>query len=70
MLFGDNPMEPVVAPREFMEKAIYCIRDHNTLAGVVLLDQDTIDKFLNDNETKNNTKIEVKPPDNNSGESD
>ena len=70
MLFGYNPMEPVVAPREFMEKAIYCIRDHNTLAGVVLLDQDTIDKFLNDNETKNNTKIEVKPPDNNSGESD
>ena len=69
-LFKDNPMDPKVAAAEFMEKAIACIKDHNTLSGLVVLDPDTLDKFLNDNETKNDTKIEVKPPDNNSGESD
>ena len=70
MLSKDNPRAPTVAPREFMQKAVECMREHNTLTGLVLLDEAMIDKFLNDNETKNDTKIEVKPPDNNSGKSD
>ena len=70
MLSKDNPSAPVVAPKEFMQKAVLCIKDHNTLTGLVVLDPKMLDEFLNDNETKNDTKIEVKPPDNNSGKSD
>ena len=70
MLSKDNPLAPTVAPKEFMQKAVLCIKDHNTLAGLVVLDPKMLDDFLNDNETKNDKKIEVKPPDNNSGESD
>ena len=70
MLSKDNPLAPIVAPKEFMQKAVLCIKDHNTLAGLVVLDPNMINDFLNDNETKNDIKIEVKPPDNNSGKSD
>ena len=70
MLSKDNPLAPTVAPKQFMQKAVECIRDHNTLAGLVVLDPKMLNEFLNDNETKNDTKIEVKPPDNNSGKSD
>jgi len=70
MLSKDNPLAPIVAPREFMQKAVECIKDHNTLAGLVVLDPKMLEDFLNDNETKNDTKIEVKPPDNDSGKSD
>ncbi len=70
MLSKDNPLAPTVAPKEFMQKAVLCIKDHNTLAGLVVLDPKMLDDFLNDNETKNDTKMEVKPPDNNSGKSD
>ena len=70
MLSKDNPLAPTVAPKQFMQKAVECIRDHKTLAGLVVLDPKMLNEFLNDNETKNDTKIEVKPPDNNSGKSD
>ena len=70
MLSNDNPLAPIVAPKEFMQKAILCIKDHDTLAGLVVLDPNMINDFLNDNETKVDKKIEVKPPDNNSGKSD
>ena len=70
MLSKDNPLAPTVAPTEFMQKAVSCIKEHNTLAGLVVIDPDMLKQFLNDNETKNDTKIEVKPPDNNSGKSD
>ena len=70
MLSKDNPLAPVVAPREFMQKAVECIKDHDTLAGLVVLDPNMINDFLNDNETIVDKKIEVKPPDNNSGKSD
>jgi len=76
MLGKDDPMNPRMLPNKFMEHAIKCIKEHNTLSGLVVLDQDSINMFSEklkkqkDNETKNDTKIEVKPPDNNSGESD
>jgi hypothetical protein len=70
MLSKENPLAPIVAPREFMEKAVLCLKEHNTLTGLIVLDPNMLDEFLNDNETKNDTKIEVKPPDNNSGKSD
>jgi len=70
MLSKDNPLAPTIAPKQFMQKAVECIRDHKTLAGLVVLDPKMLNEFLNDNETKNDTKIEVKPPDNNSGKSD
>jgi hypothetical protein len=59
-----------------MQKALQCIKEHNTLSGLIILDQESLNMFgeklkeLTDNETKNDTKIEVKPPDNNSGKSD
>ena len=52
-----------------MQKAVLCIKEHNTLTGLVALDPDKLDQFLNDNETKNDIQIEV-PPDANSGKSD
>ena len=51
MLSKDNPLAPIVAPREFMQKAVECIKDHDTLAGLVVLDPKMLDEFLNDNET-------------------
>ena len=51
MLSKDNPLAPTVAPKQFMQKAVECIRDHNTLAGLVVLDPKMLDEFLNDNET-------------------
>ena len=72
----DNPMNPRILPNKFMEKALQCIKEHNTLSGLVVLDQESLDMFgeklkkQKDNETKNDTKIEVKPPDDNSGKSD
>ena len=69
MLSKENPLAPTVAPKEFMQKAVLCIKEHNTLTGLVALDPDMLDQFLNDNETKNDIQIEV-PPDANSGKSD
>jgi len=70
MLKGDNPLMPKFLPELFMKKALQCIKEHNTLSGLVVIDPNMINQFFNDNETKNDTKIEVKPPDNNSGKSD
>ena len=70
MLSKDNPSAPVVAPKEFMQKAVLCIKEHNPLTGLVALDPDMLDQFLNDNETKIDKKIKVEAPDNNSGKLD
>ena len=54
----DNPMNPRILPNKFMTKAIQCIQEHNTLSGLVVLDQKSIDMFgekinkQKDNETK------------------
>jgi len=72
MLGGDDPMNPQFLPRLFMTTAIECIKEYNTLYGLIQLDPNfNMDDLLNqDNETKNDTKIEVEAPDNNSGKSD
>ena len=81
MLKGDDPLMPKFLPELFMKKALECIKEHNTLFGLVVLDPNLdVDNLINkaqnyldlkkDNETKNDTQIEVKPPDNNSGKSD
>ena len=72
LLGKDDPMNPQFLPKLFMTTAVECIKEHNTLFGLVVLDPSfNIDDVLKiDNETKNDTKIEVKPPDNNSGTSD
>jgi hypothetical protein len=68
MLSKDNPSAPVVAPKEFMQKAVMCLKEHNTLTGLVVLDEDMLDKFLNDNETS--TRKQKEETDNGSGTSD
>ena len=72
MLGGEDPMKPEFLPRLFMTTAIECIKEYNTLYGLIQLDPNfNMDDLLNqDNETKNDTKIEVEVPDNNSGKSD
>jgi uncharacterized membrane-anchored protein YhcB (DUF1043 family) len=67
MLSKDNPLAPIVAPKEFMQKAVLCIKDHNTLTGLVVLDPKMLDEFLNDNETSTRKQ---KESDNGSGTSD
>ena len=75
MIGKDNPMNPQILPRKFMQKALQCIKEHNTLSGLIILDQESIDMYgekikeQKDNETKNDIQIEV-PPDANSGKSD
>jgi len=71
MLSKDNPLAPTVAPREFMTKAIMCIKEHNTLQGLVTLQgaEESL-KFLDklhDNETITRKQEES---DNGSGTSD
>ncbi len=73
MLGKDDPMNPRVLPNKFMEKAVQCIKEHNTLAGLVVLDPNfNMNKMLEqkDNETKSDKKIKVETPDNNSGKLD
>jgi hypothetical protein len=67
MLSKDNPSAPVVAPKEFMQKAVMCLKEHNTLTGLVVLDPKMLDEFLNDNETSTRKQEES---DNGSGTSD
>jgi len=75
MIGKDNPMNPQLLPNKFMQKALQCIKEHNTLAGLVVLDQESLNMFgeklkeQKDNETKIEQKIEVLP-DANSGKSD
>jgi len=73
MLFKDDPLAPSVAPREFMEKAIMCIKEHNTLQGLVIVQgmEESLKKFLespSDNETI--TRKQQEESDNGSGTSD
>ena len=70
MISKDNPANPRILPNKFMEKAIMCIKEHKTLDGLVELDPNMIDEFLNGNETQIDKKIEDRPPDDNSGKSD
>jgi hypothetical protein len=75
MIDGEDPMMPKFLPDLFMRTAVECIKEHKTLYGLIQLDpnfniDDVLKKEKKDNETKNDTKIEVKPPDNNSGKSD
>ena len=73
MLGKDDPMNPRMLPNKFMEKAVQCIKEHNTLAGLVVLDPNfNLNKMLEqkDNETKIDKKIKVETPDNNSGKLD
>ena len=82
LLSKDNPLAPKVAPREFMIKAIMCIKDHNTLDGLVVLEgiEESLKDLLkqqSDNETTiiggyklSKDKKQIEGPDNGSGESD
>ena len=73
MLSTDDPLNPRLLPNKFMEKAVMCIKEHDTLSGLIVLDPnfnlDDIDINQKDNETKNDIQIET-PPDANSGKSD
>ena len=72
MIDGEDPMMPKFLPELFMRTAVECIKEHKTLYGLIQLDPNfNIDDVLKkDNETKIDQKIEVEPPDNNSGKSD
>ena len=73
MLSTDDPLNPRLLPNKFMEKAVMCIKEHDTLSGLIVLDPnfnlDDIDINQKDNETKNDIQIET-PPDANSRKSD
>ena len=69
----DDRSAPTLIPKLFMGKSLECIRDHGTLQGLVILDEEALkglEEFGKDNETKIDTKIEDNLPDNNSGKSD
>ena len=72
MLNKENPLKPKLLPELFKTKSLECIKEHKTLSGLIILNKDMFDNKINqkDNETKIDQKIEVKPPDNNSGKSD
>ena len=71
MLSKENPLAPVVAPREFMEKAVLCIKEHNTLIGLVVLDPNMLNEFLNDiNDNETITRKQKEETDNGSEKSD
>jgi len=67
----DSKTVPVLIPKLFMKKSLMCIKEYNTLQGLILLDDEALkglDEFVEDNATKVDKKLEVNPP--NSGESD
>jgi hypothetical protein len=68
MISKENPLAPKFLPELFMKKALQCIKEHNTLSGLIIIDMDTINQY--NNELKLKKQMEVKPPDNNSGKSD
>tara|TARA_Y100001949_G_scaffold172464_1_gene176529 strand:+ start:1212 stop:1799 length:588 start_codon:yes stop_codon:yes gene_type:complete len=62
----DSKIQPVLIPKLFMKKSLMCIREHDTLQGLILLDAESLkgfDKFVEDNETKIDRKLEANPPD-------
>ena len=71
MLSKENPLAPTVAPKEFMQKAVLCIKEHNTLTGLVVLDPNMLDEFLNDiNDNETITRKQKEETNNGSGKSD
>ena len=66
MLSADDPLNPQKLPNKFMEKSVQCIREHDTLSGLIILDPNF---KMEDLDIKNDIQIET-PPDANSGKSD
>ena len=66
MLSTDDPANPQKLPNKFMEKSVECIREHDTLSGLIILDPNF---KMEDLDIKNDIQIET-PPDANSGKSD
>ena len=67
----DSQTKPELIPKLFMDKSLMCIREHQTLQGLILLDEEALkgfDDYLKDNATKTDKKLEVTPP--NSGKLD
>ena len=67
----DSQTKPELIPRLFMKKSLMCIKEHDTLQGLILLDDESLkglDEFVEDNATKVDKKLEVDHP--NSGKSD
>ena len=67
----DSKTKPELIPKLFMKKSLMCIKEHDTLPGLILLDDEALkglDEFVEDNATKVDKKLEVNPP--NSGKSD
>ena len=68
---NDSMEDPKLLPKLFMKKSLECIKEHGTLAGLVMLDEEALrglDEYAEDNATKVEKKVD--PPDNNSGKSD
>ena len=71
MLNKDDPMNPQKLPNKFMEKSVECIREHGTLAGLIVLDPNFNMEDLDTMKSKDiDQKIEDVLPNDNSGKSD
>jgi len=67
----DSQTKPVLIPKLFMKHSLMCIKEHDTLRGLILLDDEALkgfDEFVEDNATKVDKKLEENPVD--SGKSD
>ncbi len=67
----DDKVAPKIVPQLFMGKSLECIKDHQTLEGLILLDNESLkklDEYVEDNETQVDKKVEEKSS--NSGKSD
>ena len=73
MLGKDDPQNPKKLPNIFMEKSVECIKKHDTLRGLVVLDpnfnMEDLDTMKQDNGTEIDQKRNILPNDN-SGKSD
>ena len=66
----DNKLAPKLIPKLFMAKSLECIKEFNTLTGLVILDEDALkafDEYAEDNATRIEKKVD---PSANSGKSD
>ena len=67
----DNKLAPTLIPKLFMGKSLECIKNNQTLEGLILLDEESqkkLEEFAEDNETQVDKKIEDNSS--NSGKSD
>ena len=67
----DDKANPSLIPKLFMGKSLECIKNNQTLEGLILLDEESqkkLDEFAEDNETQVDKKIEDNSS--NSGKSD